>query len=112
MQVDMSLLDEADSHWGSILDENYEFNHKELLVEAIQKVTSEVVHEKLESFFFDDQQRLNVKLFSQHHAKTNETALRANREFYSALNLELRVIEDQKEFYLENAKYPRENELE
>jgi len=44
----MHIGQEVGEHWNAILDENYEFNGRERLIEALEKVTPELVRAKFE----------------------------------------------------------------
>ena len=47
----MNIFDEARSYWRALLDYNYQFNSKERLIEALEKVTLDIVNAKFDELF-------------------------------------------------------------
>lgn len=83
-QINVTLGQEGNQHWASIQDENYDFDGKERLLEALESVTPDAVNKKVQDLL-NNQRRLNVKFNSQNHLD-NETevteAKKINHEFY------------------------------
>lgn len=66
-QVHNNILQEAREYLDSINDDNYQFNSKQRLIAAIEKVTAEDAWAKFEEMFFSNQRRLNIKVNSKDH---------------------------------------------
>lgn len=105
LQVNNNILQEAREYLDSINDDNYDFNSKQRLIEAIEQVTVADVWAKFEEIFFTNQRRLNIKINSKDHLadekKTEvDQSRQANQEFYQKLQMKYGTIENAKLFDL------------
>lgn len=104
-QVHNNILQEAREYLDSINDDNYQFNSKQRLIEAIEKVTAEDAWAKFEEMFFGNQRRLNIKINSKDHLIAErqaelDQARQANKEFYDKLSMKQSTILNPKLFEL------------
>jgi hypothetical protein len=77
-------LQETNSNWSQIQDECYSFDSKEKKIAAMNAVTVEQVNAKIESVFFKDVRRINLKTTAETQT-VDEEAVQKNTEFYKDL---------------------------
>ena len=92
LQINNNIIQEGQEYWTAILDDNFEFNSKERLVEAINKVKTEEVNEKLKKLLLKEQRRLNCKLHSQNHIGQQEESQKENKDYYEGHGLKEQTI--------------------
>ena len=92
----MSFHEESTEIWESILKEDFDFNSRELLIEALEQVSLQDVNAKFDKLFMTSSRRLNVKLWSQNHLENEEIgqANQANDDFYKAYGIKKTKIEN------------------
>lgn len=110
MQVRMSLGQEHSANWSSLCDDNFDFDAKDRLIEALEAVTPEMVNAKFNQLFFENPKRVQIKLQSQNHMKNIEEIEKAKKEnidFYTSLGIpKVNAIDNFKIFQLSSQKYP------
>ena len=109
-QVNMNIAQEGNNLWDCIQDDNFDFDSKDRLLEAIENVTAEQVNSKMKDLLLYNQRRLNVKLHSVNHLADAEAVSEAqaiNKEFYKKYGISMETIEDVKVFDLTSAKWPK-----
>ncbi len=86
----MNLLQETSDYWKAISNENYEFDSKKKLIRFIESVTPEEVNQLFLQLFFENQKRLNIKIYSDNHLKKQdemEIAFKYNQNYYENLKM-------------------------
>ena len=63
------MKEAPDTHWSCLEDENFEFNQKERMIEALEKVTSETINNEFLELFFVNPRRLHMKITSENHSE-------------------------------------------
>lgn len=75
------LTAEVNSHWTHLVEDNLNFNKKELRKKALKKVTPELVKSYFDSICFDKTRQLVIKICSRKHTRNDESK-RLNDIFY------------------------------
>ena len=105
----MNVIQEANSHWGCIQDDNLLFNSKERLIEALENVNLELIKAKFHELFTNNPRRMNSKLYAQTHRQNTEeikASTNLNNEYYNKLNLYTETIENPRMFNSMHQTYP------
>ena len=115
-QEHTSLGQEAKLNWLQIELNDLNFDRREKVIEALEKVTTEQVNTLFMEVFFENPRRLNLKIHSHTHRDdkvTRQTSIDSNADFYKSIDekiggdLQIKEITNINEFKRTHYLHPR-----